>query len=364
MISEAEAIGLTATVTHFTEHAQWTGVTSKERESWLGQRRSMLSASDVACIMDFSPFGDALSVFVEKTTAPIARAEPSIYTPMFWGSVLEQPILRAAAQFYGWDYHEGGALLRSRHFGYLGCTLDAEIDRHDGLGWIDLEGKTATFPKGWDENAGTLPPHILIQAQAQLLVTGAPRALVFGLLQGSRPCQVEVFPNVEYHAAIVEHGQQFMERVARLDPPMAGALSGDALDRMFPSSDGSIVALPAASVQWSEELVSLNVDLAKLAKRKEELRNMLRQAIGSCTFGELPEPVNGKRFWRWIESEREAYTVEARSERSLLALKGATLPGQKAGVGPVRIGGSDVADSGSDDLAEGETVTRLHKRRR
>lgn len=360
MISEREAITLTDTVTGFGEHAQWTGVRASEREEWLAFRRTMVTASEMACILGESPFGDALKVFVDKTTAAIAQPDPGIYSPLFWGGVLEQPILTNAAKYFGWDYREGGALLRSRHFPFLGCTLDAEIDRHDGRGLIVNEGKTSQISKQWDEEAGTLPGHILVQAQHQLLCTGAPCCLVFALLQGCRPCQIEVFPSVEYHAALIEHAEQFMARVKNLDAPAPTYLSGPTLERMFPVSDGSTVMLPEIAVDWTTELGQLAADLAKLAKRKEELRNMIRKAIGNCTFGQLPTPVNGKSYWRWLESHREGYVVEARDEWSLLSLKGATMPGEKSGVRSVSVEETE----GSDDLQEGQQVVRLKKRRR
>jgi hypothetical protein len=57
-------------------------------------------------------------------------------------------------------------------------------------------------------------------------------------------------------------------------------------------------------------------------RRVEELKNKLKACIGSATYGELPEPVDGKRFWRWQTQEAKAYTVEAKSFRTLLQIKG------------------------------------------
>jgi predicted phage-related endonuclease len=363
MIPESSAVELSGTVTHFTEHAQWTGVMASERESWLGMRRTMLTASEMAMVIGESTYGDALKVFLDKTTERIAPEQVTIdgkTSHLFWGSVLEQPILRAAATYYGWDYHEGGALLRSRHFDFLGCTLDAEIDRHDGRGWVDLEGKTSVLTRAWDEESGTLPGHILVQAQQQLMVTGAPCCLVYALLQGSRPCKIEVLPSVEYHAALFEHGQQFMDRVRRLEPPEPTWLSKTSLERIYPDSNGGTVMLPDSAVDWTSELSDLAKEAAKLAKRRDELRNMLRKAIGNCTFGELPQRVNGKKYWRWIETDREGYTVEPSKSFSLMPLNNATMPNQS-----VRdVTSEPVYVELSDDLADGETVTRLRKRRR
>jgi len=351
---------LTPTVTAFAEHARWSGVLSSDREAWLAARRKLLTASESSSIMGENPYSDALSVFVDKTAGRISAPEPGPESPIWWGNLLEQPILSGIAKYNGWSYRPGGALLISRHFDFLGATLDAEIDRDDGVGPIIFEGKTTTITKDWDENAQTLPMHVLIQVQHQLMVSGAPKALVFALLQGSRPCQIEVFPSPDFQAILISRAQEFMDRVARLDAPSPTHMSAPSLERMFPLSDGSIVKLPDLAIDWTAELAKIAGDVKDLLKRKEELRNMIRKAIGNATFGELSEPVNGKQYWRWLESRREGYTVEPRDEWSLLSLKGATMPGEKAGVQSVRI--SETA--GSDDLEDGQQVVRLKKRRR
>src|SRR6478609_4422317 len=111
MVPESTAAPLTDSITHFGEHAQWTGVHSSERDAWLSLRRTMLTASEMAMVLGESTFGDALKVFLDKTTGSIVNVQPSIDGPtsmLFWGSVLEQPILTTAATYYGWEYQAGG----------------------------------------------------------------------------------------------------------------------------------------------------------------------------------------------------------------------------------------------------------------
>jgi putative phage-type endonuclease len=309
-------------VTHFTEHAEYTGVAANDREAWLAMRHVMITASDVAALLGEDPHRAALDVYVDKITERGAQEQIGLDDPRFWGSALEQPILRAVAGFYRWDYHEGGKLLRSRAHPWIGATLDAEIDRHDGRGWIDLEGKTTRIPRGWDEDSGDLPTRVLVQAQSQLLVTGAPVALVFALLQGSRPVQIEVEPSADFHAVIVEETERFMDRVRRLDPPAPdGSRSSErALRRLYPTDDGGSVMLPDSAVDWTREIQELAAQQKALKAREDELRNLLRASIGERKYGLLPEKVGKKRCWRWQVQQRAAYTVEASESRVLLAL--------------------------------------------
>src|SRR5690606_33404021 len=199
-------------VTSFHEAAEWTGVRNDDRTAWLALRREMVTASDVAAIMGEDTYRTAPDDYVDRIPP---RPEPDVIgldDPRFWGTVLEQPVLRAVAAYYGWGCREGGALLRSRKYPWLGATLDAEVDRHDGNGWSDFEGKTTRIARDWTEGEGALPTRVLIQVQSQLLVTGSPTALVFALLQGARPCQIEIEPMDEFHRVILEATEEFMDR--------------------------------------------------------------------------------------------------------------------------------------------------------
>jgi len=350
---------LTPTVTAFHEAAEWTGVTDKDREKWLELRRTMVTASDVAAIFGEGEHEsqDAYRVYVDKVAE---RKEPeriTIEDARFWGR-LEQPILTLAAEYYGWNYRPGGALLRSRKHAILGATLDAEVDRGDGV-WIDLEGKTTRMMRDWNEEEGDLPVHVLIQVQAQLLVTGAPLALVFALLQGSRPCRVEVAPSPEFHAIIVEETERFMDLVTRREPPTPTHKSTKALNRLYPRGDGTMVSLPSESVEWTRELQEIAKQQKVLESRYEELRNLLKDAIGSSTIGILPEEVGEKKLWRWQLQANPGYTVEPYESRVLLAMKD---PGRVKKA--TRRAAPPALRARPESLAESETVTRFRTTRR
>jgi putative phage-type endonuclease len=352
---------LTHTVTNFSASCEWTGIRDNERERWLELRQTMITASDMPAIMGHDSWRGALDVYASKVLDRIGAPEsPDITKPWFWGKVLEQPILRAVAEYYGWQYQQGGALLRSRSYPHLGATLDAEINRDDGHGWLINEGKTSVITKDWDEVAEALPMRVLIQVQHQLLVTGAPSAIVFALLQGSRPCMVPVTPNEAFHAAIVDDSLAFMDRLKTLTPPPASASSDRVLMRMFPTHDGSTVILPDVAIDWTREIMRLRKQETELKARFKELKNLLKQSIGEATFGQLPREVDGKRYWRLLTEERAAYSVEASSHLVLRDLKGATMPGSKASTGE----SAALLTPENDDLAEGEKVQRVHSRRR
>lgn len=301
----------TESVTHFSEAAEYTGVRDRRDAGgdpdpeWLEIRRTLITASDMAAILGENPRRCALDVWLDKTTELREPEVIDIHDPRFWGAKLEQPILEIAAEYHGWRYQRGGYLLRSRACPIIGATLDAEIDRNDGLGWLDYEGKTTRIPSGWDEETQDLPMHVLVQAQTQLFVTRAPLAVVFALLQGSRPVCIEVEPSPEFHEALVEHAEWFLDLVRRLVPPPPddSLASRRALERMYADCDGSAVPLPREAVDWTREYQGLAEWRRAIESRRLELGNMLRAHIGHATHGLLPEPVGGKSCWRWRKNK-------------------------------------------------------------
>lgn len=313
-----------ALVTHFGEHAEWTGVSNDDRPRWLLARRELLTASDTAAIIGEDPHRSALDVWLDKVGEAENDTALDLDDPRFWGSILEQPILRAVAAFHSWDYHPGGALLRARKHPWIGSTLDAEIDRHDGLGWIPNEGKTTRIEQGWSEEEGDLPTRVLIQVQHQLLVTGAPLALVFALLQGSRPVRIEVHPSPTFFSVIVEETERFRERLATGDrpPPDGSEASRRALARIYPKDGGHGVILPESALEWTREIKAITEQMKALERRKEELKNLLRDSIGGATYGVFPGVgPDGQRAWKHALERRPEHVVSASESRVLRAIK-------------------------------------------
>lgn len=310
----------TPEVTAFHEHAFWLGAHSSERDAWLQGRRTMLTASDVGAVMGEDPYKGPLDVYADKVAPPVDE-ELGLDDPRLWGLVLEQPILQTVASYRGWEYRRCGALLQSRRHPFLGATLDAEINR--GAGWQPFEGKTTELLQDWDQDANEMPTRVLLQAQTQLLVTGADQEIVFALLRRSRPCQVEVHASPELQEVIVATAEAFMHRVSQLDPPppIEGLSAKAALKRLYPQDHGGQMKLPPEAVEWTREYIALGKEIKKLETRREYLNDLIRASIGPYTWGVLPESVDGNGIWRCQLEKRAAYTVEASEHRKLLAMK-------------------------------------------
>lgn len=326
----------TDSVTHFGDAAVWTGVRDDDREAWLAMRRDVITASDVAAVLGEGEYEgqDAFSVYVEKTTIKLDRPEPNIHSRLFWGKVLEQPVLTAVAAYYGWEYQRGGALLRNRKRPWLGCTLDAEIRRDPVLNdWEPLEGKTSVLTKLWDEEEEKMPLTYMLQVESQLATVERPRAPIFAFLQGrgDPACLINVESVPELRALIYEKTEEFMHHVKRLEPPPVSELSESALRRLYPVDNGQLVTLPAEACEWTREWKEVKKVIADAVDRKKLLENRLREAIGDAWCAALPEAIEGVAYWKNALEKRAGYTttVNPSEGRVLRPLKNE--PKQEAG---------------------------------
>ncbi len=308
-------------VTSFGAACRWTGVIDSDRPAWLEARRGYITASEMAAILGFDDRKSAFQVFAEKIS-PLKPDSADFMSPIFWGKTLEQPILRAAAEHYGWlNYRPGGALLVSRRHTSLAATLDAEavIENQQGI----VEGKTTSYfmRRDWNEEDQTPPNRVIFQVQQQLLVTQAPVAAIFCLIGGNRPVKILLEPHAGLHAVLVEKAEWFMDLVARRCPPPITHLDQKALEQLYPPAGDGVVRLPREAVEWTRELREIAAEAKALQQRDDKLRNQLRQCIGSATWGVLDEPVADRQFWRWQTQQRPGYYVEPGESRVLTAIK-------------------------------------------
>jgi putative phage-type endonuclease len=199
------------------------------REEWLAARRATIGASEVSAALGISPWSDALSLYVDKTEPAADEGEPADHLAM--GLDLEPGILRAYQRRSGRTARASGALLRSVAHPWLSCTLDAWVDHPSGVD-VPLELKTSSGD-GSDWSDGP-PPHYRAQLQAQMLVTGSPRASIAVLLARHRLLWCDVEADRGEQRAIIDATRDLWGRIERRDPPApSGASSLPALRSMY-----------------------------------------------------------------------------------------------------------------------------------
>lgn len=155
-----------------------------DRDAWLDERRKMVCASDVGALMGVSKYGDALTVWADKTgqTAP----EPP-NDAMRRGQLLEDAIVNLWAERYA-DFPietRRQGLVQSKRWPHLGATVDRlSICMLDGAAHrCCIEAKSQADLSEWfgDNGEPEVPVAFQFQGQTQLAATGRSHVHYIGL---------------------------------------------------------------------------------------------------------------------------------------------------------------------------------------
>ena len=243
------------------------------KDEFLEIRRQGIGASEVAGIMESSPWSTPLSVYVEKVEG-ISDREESLQMEL--GIELEPFMRRKFAQWLkkgeGIDIEfEEQYMYAHDDYSFLRCTPD-DMFVHPEHGLVGAEYKTASeFAKSyWSEDE--VPDQYYIQVQACMAVTGCQKWYLAYLI-GNRKFEVVL---IDRHDDICEEiigvcHYFWTEHVEKKIPPAPTGLELDfgALKLIYPEGQGEV------------ELLDLEVAYDKLQGFVEE-RKGVEDQINLC----------------------------------------------------------------------------------
>lgn len=269
---------------------------------WLAQRKTCITATDVAKILGVSKFGGPIDVFLEKTGQ--GQEIDQNAGPLKWGRRAEPMILAA--------YHEDVAPLvieppfTLRHFEaepLIAATLDARrvlstagaagfVAQHDGRP-VDAKNIRFETPEWGEHGTDHMPLYYATQLAVQMLVTGAQYADLAVLFSGNEDRVYTLERDDAMLQAIVARCTAFWKEHVETGRPPApdGSASFAAyLKRTF--AQHSDVMLQATQEQH-ERAVLLNVareTLEAAERSKTALENAFKEEIGTANAKGIDGP--------------------------------------------------------------------------
>lgn len=301
-------------------HADQIPVSDPHREAWLRVRRTGIGASEVAAVLGVHPYLSAYTLWHEKRglLPPLEESEA-----MEWGKLLEPVIADKYARVTGRKLVDHGRYqaLRSSRWPFLIATLDREVapvDGRKGPGALEIK-TTGTFvePKWKDEP----PLYVQTQMQAQLAVTGWSWGSFAVLVGGQKYDHLDMNRDDDFIGILVEKCEAFWRLVQDgTPPPVDGSDStADTLAALHPDDNGDVVHLAAEQADWLRIREEAKAAIKREEAREQEASNHLRAAIGSATFGAMPDG----RLLSLKTTERAGYVVEPKKFRQLRVSKAA-----------------------------------------
>jgi putative phage-type endonuclease len=284
------------------------------RQDWLDERMQGIGASEIALVLGEAPaaWGSALTLYAQK----IGKYERDLsgVEAVYWGQKLEGEIISAYAERTGRGTRRESLLLRSTEHPWALCTLDGRTweAANDDAAW-PFEVKNVSGFKA-DEWVDGPPEYYRLQIQQQMLVTGEERSTIAALVGGQRVIGADVPRDEATIRRIIYHGSRFWERVQKRDVPAPDGSEGSrrALQALYPEGQGTVV-LPYSAIEAADELERVKADLRALEKRKDEIENGVRAAIGDAELGVMTD---GRSF-SWKSQSRKECVIAASTFRVL-----------------------------------------------
>lgn len=161
-------------------------ITPKSRDDWLTLRTRDVTSTESAALFGLSPYLTEFALWHQKRDGGLGEIEET--ERMTWGTRLQDMIAKGWASDQGWKARKLNQYIRDAD-ARLGASFDFEIVGHpDGPGILEIKNvDRLAFRDGWIEEDDRIeaPPHIEIQVQHQLEVTGRGWAMLVALVGGN-----------------------------------------------------------------------------------------------------------------------------------------------------------------------------------
>lgn len=187
---------------------------------WLELREPNLNSTDVAALFGASPYLTAFELWHRKSGNLVSEFKTN--ERMTWGNRLEAVVAQGIGEDKGWivePFKDYMHLPENR----VGASFDFIAVDKEGTEAI-LEIKCVDyfmFKDGWiiDGDDIEAPPHIELQVQHQMLVSGLDKAFIGVLIGGNRVVVLERQADPKIHRLILTKAAAFWQSIADGTPP-------------------------------------------------------------------------------------------------------------------------------------------------
>jgi putative phage-type endonuclease len=158
---------------------------------WLRARKSVLGASEVACVLGLSKWSTPLGIYNDKLNPNITD---DMTERQEWGHYLEEPIAQWIRDKQGITVLPSPGLIQSIAYPWLAATPDRVTDAGEP---VELKTSDSFMKSDWVDGP---PDNYLIQVFVQMICLGTKRGFL-GVLHGGN--QFEFYP-IEWDQQVVD----------------------------------------------------------------------------------------------------------------------------------------------------------------
>lgn len=265
----------------------------QSREDWLRQRKSLLTASDAAAVLNEHPYRNSLDVFMDKMSEELNQEDND---HLKFGRDVEGAIANLYETRTGRCVIDQGSTVITVHpsIPWLGATLDRIFLDHKEdktiMGPLELKHVGGFTRK--DEWVKDPPMWYQIQTQIQIACVNSRVGCLAGMFSGYQLGWKDFDRDDEFFNLIYPELEYFWNHNVRKKippdvPEHQGALSS--VKRLYPIDNRETMILDHAAMELANRLEEVKIRLKTVNEEEAELESKLRMLIGEATFGALPD---------------------------------------------------------------------------
>jgi len=228
-----------------------TKIAIENEAHWHQLRAKNVGGSEIAALFNVSPHTTPFELWHRKAGL-LPDVDLSDNDRVFWGSILEPAIAEGARIKTGWAVRKVHDYITDDQTPGFACTLDYEIIGHPkGPGVMEIKNVDGLVHHRWDrDEAGTKEPPLsfLLQAQAQMAVTGYSWGVVSCLIGGNH---IEIY-EYDRRETIIAEMRRLVEKF------WDSVKAGTAPDPNFSEDLDSLKILHSASGNGFADMTSDN----------------------------------------------------------------------------------------------------------
>ena len=191
------------------------------KDQWLAYKSKVISSTEISSIFGISPYATEFEIWHRKANASIISISEN--QRILWGSRLESAIANGVAQDNNWDirpmkeFYYDPKLRIGSSFDY--CIVDKGVDKYI----LEIKNvDSLIFKDGWivdEEGDIEAPPHIEIQVQFQLMISGLKEAYIACLVGGNTVQLIKRSADEDIKKMMLTKVAKFWESVDAGVPP-------------------------------------------------------------------------------------------------------------------------------------------------
>ena len=195
-------------------------ITPRDKAHWLELRMQDVTSSEVAALFNLSPWITKFELWHRKKNKEVVSVEDN--ERIRWGNRLEEAIAHGIADDQGWTVHPFKDYARIPGM-RLGSSFDFLMFNGEKEGLLEIKNVDSLQLKDkWVIEGGQVveaPPHIEIQCQHQMMVSGHDYLYIGALVGGNTVKLIKRRPNNKIIKKIKTEAGKFWTSIDEDNPP-------------------------------------------------------------------------------------------------------------------------------------------------